>query len=166
MNQNKPSSTTAAASEAIKTHIPARELTPLPSFLKYLGLSSTEEVPGFIPPVFSVDNPRVCRPEGWKPEATPAFLEGMNLVRKISKVRMFVSSNPYDLYVTAPGGGCAVRSPRCRAQRQIIFLKRTGRRFETLLCGPPPTWSCCWTASKWGAWYLRQSSTMRSSILS
>ncbi|NZA37530.1 hypothetical protein [Eubacterium callanderi] len=46
MNQNKPSSTTAAASEGKKTHIPARELTPLPSFLKYLGLSSTEEVPG------------------------------------------------------------------------------------------------------------------------
>lgn len=102
MNQNKPSSTTAAASEAKKTHIPARELTPLPSFLKYLGLSSTEEVPGFIPPVFSVDNPRACRPEGWKPKATPAFLEGMNLVREISKVRMFVSSNPYEFICDGP----------------------------------------------------------------
>lgn len=122
MNQNKPLSTTAAASEAKKTHIPARELTPLPSFLKYLGLSSTEEVPGFIPPVFSVDNPRACRPEGWKPETTPAFLEGMNLVREISKVRMFVSSNPYDFYVTAPGGGCVLENIKPDGSRECCTV--------------------------------------------
>ena len=122
MNQNKPSSTTEAVSEAKKTHVPARELTPLPNFLKYLGLSGTEEVPGFIPPVFSVDNPRACRPEGWKPEATPAFLEGMNLVRDLSKVRMFVSSNPLDFYVTAPGGGCVLETIKPDGSRECCTV--------------------------------------------
>lgn len=122
MNQNKPSSTTAVVSEAKKIHVPARALTPLPNFLKYLGLSGTEEVPGFIPPVFSVDNPRACRPEGWKPEATPAFLEGMNLVRDLSKVRMFVSSNPLDFYVTAPGGGCVLETIKPDGSRECCTV--------------------------------------------
>lgn len=104
MNQNKTSSATENTTETKKAS-EASVFLPPPSFMKCLGFASMKEIPGLNPPVFSADPTKACRPKGWTPEPAPAFLEGINLIRGISKVRLYMSGDPEDFYVTAPGGG-------------------------------------------------------------
>ena len=89
---------------------------PVPGYLKNLGIETMEEPPGWTPAVFSLENPKVMRPQDWKPEETPEFLQGSEMIRVITRVRLYLSSDEVHLLCAMHDNASVFRGTNVKGQ--------------------------------------------------
>lgn len=100
----------------------SQRVYPVPEYLTNLGIENMEEPPGWTPAVFSLDNPKAVRPQGWKPEATPEFLQGSEMIREITKVRLYLSSDEVHLLCAMHDNAPVFRGTKAKGQAVSCVL--------------------------------------------
>jgi len=100
----------------------SQRVYPVPGYLKNLGIETMEEPPGWTPAVFSLENPKAMRPQCWKPEKTPEFLQGSEMIREITKVRLYLSADEVHLLCAMHDNDPVFRGTNAKGQAVSCVL--------------------------------------------